>query len=50
MKVHAAATANIALKLLASEFLAIHPNFVERVAVLLFGLLLASPEVNVNST
>ena len=48
VKVHATATAIMALKLLASEFLVLHPSFAERVATLLFGLLLATTKVKVN--
>lgn len=41
----ATATTSTALKLLASEFLPLHPSFADRVSTILFGLLLASPKV-----
>lgn len=50
MKVQATATASMALKLLSSEFLALHPSFAERVATIIFGVLLASPKVKVKAT
>ncbi|KAG0589672.1 hypothetical protein KC19_1G038600 [Ceratodon purpureus] len=44
-KAQATAAASMALTLLASEFLSLHPSFAERTATLLFGLLLASPKM-----
>lgn len=49
MNVQATATISTALKLLASEFLTLHPSFAERVSTILFGLLLVSPKVKLNS-
>lgn len=38
-------TASLALKILASRFLELHPSFLEKVALVIFGHLLVSQKV-----
>lgn len=38
-------TASLALKVLATRFLELHPSFADQVAAFLFSLLLVSPKV-----